>query len=251
MGSGSTVATIDLTFSAPKSVSVLFAIADDVVAIALRDAHERAVDVALGYLEREACFTRRGHAGAERVRGEGFIAASYLHRMSRAGDPQLHTHVVAGNLTRADGRYTALDAHALYEHKSAAGAVYRAVLRAEVRERLAWVSWRPAGRGLFEIDGVPEPVLCHFSQRRGEIEALVAELTGAAEALSRERMQGIALATRRPKTHTAAVSDWRDVARARAAEHGFGAPELTARPSALPVRPDLGAFFAVCQVRRG
>jgi TrwC relaxase len=166
----STVAAIDLTFSAPKSVSVLFAVADDLLAPAVVDAHEEEVDAALGYLEREACFTRRGHAGAEHVRGGGFVAASYRHRMSRAGDPQSHTHVVVGNLTWAEGRYTALDAHPLYEHKSAAGAVYRAVLRAELCERLPWVTWRPAGRGLFEIDGVPEPVLRHFSQRREEIE---------------------------------------------------------------------------------
>ncbi|MGI9185031.1 MAG: MobF family relaxase, partial [Solirubrobacteraceae bacterium] len=118
MGACSTVAALDLTFSAPKSMSVLFATADERLSAALLDAHERAVDEALGYLEREACFTRRGHGGAERVCGEGLIAASYRHRMSRAGDPQLHTHVVVANMTRADGKYTALDAHALYEHKS-------------------------------------------------------------------------------------------------------------------------------------
>ncbi len=111
MGACSTVAALDLTFSAPKSVSVLFAVADDDLSAALRDAHEWAVDQAISYLEREACFTRRGHAGSERVRGDGFVAAAYRHRMSRAGDPQLHTHVVVANLTRADGRYTALDAH--------------------------------------------------------------------------------------------------------------------------------------------
>ncbi len=102
-------------------------------------------NAALSYLEREACFTRRD--GTERLRGEGFIAASYRHRMSRAGDPQLHTHVVVGNLTRAENGDTALDARALYEHKSASGAVYRAVLRAEVRERLPWVLWRLGGPG--------------------------------------------------------------------------------------------------------
>ena len=185
MGGSSTVAALDLTFSAPKSVSVLFAVGDDDVCSPLRDVHERAVDQALGYLEREACFTRRGHGGIEQIRGDGFVAAAYRHRMSRAGDPQLHTHVVVANLTRAEGRYTALDAHAFYEHKSAAGAVYRAVLRAEVRDRLPWVSWRPAGRGLFEIDGVPDPVLRHFSQRRAEIEERAAELAGVPAATSR------------------------------------------------------------------
>jgi conjugative relaxase-like TrwC/TraI family protein len=146
--------------------------------------------------------------------------------MSRAGDPQLHAHVVVGNLTRAAGRYAALDAHALYDHKSAAGAVYRAVLRGEVRARLPWVGWRPAGRGLFEIEGVPEAVLRQFSQRRVEIEERAAELAGVtAGGLSRERMQGVALATRRPKD-------------SRVAQAGVGASRWLAgrpgRPSSGP-----------------
>jgi conjugative relaxase-like TrwC/TraI family protein len=73
MGRCSTVAAVDLTFSAPKSVSVLFAVVDDRVSAALLDAHERAVDAALAYLEREACFTRRGHGGVERLRGRGSL----------------------------------------------------------------------------------------------------------------------------------------------------------------------------------
>lgn len=229
IGRCSTVAAIDLTFSAPKSVSVLFAIADDETSAALVGAHERAVDEALSYLEREACWTRRGHGGAERVRGDGFVAASYRHRMSRAGDPQLHTHVVVANMTRAQERYTALDAHALYEHKSAAGAVYRAVLRGEVCDRLPWVSWRTAGRGLFEVDGVPDEVLRHFSQRRIEIEERAMEVAGvAAGELSRDRMQGIALATRHAKQYGVDGSTWREQARARAGEHGLGQVELSA-----------------------
>jgi conjugative relaxase-like TrwC/TraI family protein len=230
MGARSTVSGFDLTFSAPKSVSVLFAVEDAEVARALLAAHERAVDAAVEYLEREACWTRRGRDGVDRVRGDGFIAASYRHRMSRAGDPQLHTHVVIANMTRADGRYTALDARSIYEHKSAAGAVYRAVVRAEVRERLPWLSWRQTGRGLFELDGIPEPVLRHFSQRRVEIEERALELAGigAADGLSRERMQGIALATRKAKDYGVDGPTWRQQAHARAAEHGLGKAELAA-----------------------
>jgi conjugative relaxase-like TrwC/TraI family protein len=243
MGARSTVSGFDLTFSAPKSASVLFAIGDDHMAGELLAAHEHAVDAALTYLEREACATRRGRDGLERLRGDGFIAASYRHRMSRAGDPQLHTHVVVANMTQADGRYTALDARALYHHKSAGGAVYRAVLRAEVRERLPWAGWHRAGRGLFELDGVPESVLRHFSQRRVEIEERAFELAGVAAAeLSRERMQAIALSTRRAKSYGVDGANWRDQARARAAEHGLGEKELVAlsmrRPTAAGA-PDL------------
>jgi len=250
MTQASTVAAIDLTFSAPKSVSVLYAVAGGEMSAALSDAHERAVTTAVGYLEREACFTRRGHGGAERVAGEGFVAAAYRHRLSRASDPQLHTHVVAANLTRADRRFTSLDAHTLYEHKSAAGAVYRAVLRAEVREVLPWAQWRGAGRGLFEIDGVPDEVLRHFSQRRAEIEQRAIELVGteAAGSLTREQMQGIALATRRPKTGDRVHGhQWREDARARSSEHGFGADELWAlveRPDRERACPSLAAVVA-------
>jgi conjugative relaxase-like TrwC/TraI family protein len=102
---------------------MLFAIDDDHVARQLLASHERAVDQALDYLEGEACWTRRDRDGVDCLRGEGFIATSYRHRMSRAGDPQLHTHVVVADMTCADGRYTALDARWLYAHKSAAGAV--------------------------------------------------------------------------------------------------------------------------------
>jgi conjugative relaxase-like TrwC/TraI family protein len=241
MGARSTVAGFDLTFSAPKSVSVLFAIGDDHAAGELLAAHEHAVDAALAYLEREACATRRGRDGIERLHGEGFVAASYRHRMSRAGDPQLHTHVVVANMTKADGRYTALNARALYQHKSAGGAVYRAVLRSQVRERLPWAGWHRVGRGLFELDGVPEPVRRHFSQRRVEIEERALELAGA-RGLSRERMQAIALSTRRAKTYGIDGGSWRDQARARAAEHGLAASEVAALSRRRPLAasaPDL------------
>lgn len=247
MGRSSRVAGLDLTFSAPKSVSVLFAVGGAELTAALLGAHESAVDEALAFLEREACWTRRGHGGIERLRGEGFVAASYRHRTSRAGDPQLHTHVVIGNLTRAEGRYTAVDAHALYEHKSAAGAIYRAALRAEVCDRLPWVRWRSTARGLFEVDGVPDQVLRHFSQRRAEIEDRAAELAGSRrERLSRSRMEGIALVTRAPKPRLVSHEDWREDARARAAEHGLGASEIEALAARSPVsddEPDLPDLF--------
>jgi hypothetical protein len=127
-------------------------------------------------------------------------------------------------MTRAEGRWTSLEGHGLYEHKSAGGAAYRAVLRREVRERLPWVGWRKVGRGLFEIDGVPQAVLREFSRRRVEIEERARQLTGvAASMLSRDRLQGIALATRKAKEYAVDGARWHEEARARAAEHGLGA----------------------------
>jgi hypothetical protein len=142
-------------------------------------------------------------------------------------------------MTRSDGRWTSLEAHGLYEHKSAAGALYRAVLRAEVRDRLPWVWWRASGRGLFEIDGVPQPVLREFSRRRVEIEERARELTGvAASSLSRERLQGIALATRKAKVYGVDGARWQEEARARAAEHGLGKRELDRLRATSPRSPD-------------
>jgi len=131
--SSSPVAGFDLTFRAPKSVSVLFGVAEPDIAQRITRAHDEAVAQAMGYLEREACWTRRGRAGPVRLPGRGFVAAAFRHRSSRAGDPLLHTHVVVANATQAaDGRWTALDGRELYRHAKTAGYLYQAALRAEL-----------------------------------------------------------------------------------------------------------------------
>jgi conjugative relaxase-like TrwC/TraI family protein len=173
----------DLTFSAPKSVSVLYALADPLVRGHIVEALDHAVDEAIGWMEREACFVRRGsnnrtahrgdpdQFGTRRLRAGGFVAAGFRHRTSRAGDPQLHTHVLVANLTRGpDRRWSALDAYALYRSQRACGPVFDAALRAELTRRLG-VAWVPAGRDSFEIAGIPRGVLRLFSKRRAEIEA--------------------------------------------------------------------------------
>jgi conjugative relaxase-like TrwC/TraI family protein len=137
------VAAFDLTFSAPKSVSVLFAVAPEDVSAVLVECHEQAVRGALGYLEAEAVFVRRGKGGARFEHAGGLIAAAYRHRMSRALDPQLHTHVVAANLARGeDGRYTALHHPSIYRAARTAGYLYQSHLRSAVRDRLG-LEWGP------------------------------------------------------------------------------------------------------------
>ena len=112
----------DLTFSAPKSVSLLFALGDPDQRAAAIGAHERAVQAAIGYLEDHAAFLRRGHNGAERVPALGLVAAGFRHRASRAGDPALHTHVLVANIAQdAEGRFGALDSRAIYRNAKSAG----------------------------------------------------------------------------------------------------------------------------------
>ena len=150
----------DLTFRAPKSVSVLFGLAEHDIAREVRAAHDVAVDAAVGFLEREACGTRRGHRTVSTsVDGSGFVGAAFRHRTSRAGDPHLHTHVVVANLTRTpDDRYGALDARRLYLFAKTAGYLYEAQLRVELARRLG-VEWGPVRNGIADLVGIPDTVL--------------------------------------------------------------------------------------------
>ena len=91
-------------------------------------------------------YKRQG--GVFQVDTEGFVAASFLHRTSRAAEPQLHSHVLVANKVRAeDGRWLSLDGRELYEHQKAAGMLYRAALRAELTASLG-VSWTPVDENL-------------------------------------------------------------------------------------------------------
>ena len=189
------IAGFDLTFSAPKSVSVMWALGDPGVHLAVRDAHERAVDAALEYLEREATFTRRGHGGLEVIETNGLIAAGFRHRTSRNGDPQLHTHVLVPNVVQGvDGRWGTLDARHLFAHRITAGYLYQAELRHQLTKTLG-VAWTPVQRGAGEIVGIPPELLRAFSTRRVEIEERL-EILGYTSAAASRRA---ALETRRPK----------------------------------------------------
>jgi conjugative relaxase-like TrwC/TraI family protein len=218
------VAALDLTFSAPKSVSVLAAIGDDELARELIVAHEQALRAALSYLEDTSVHVRRG-AGGERVQnGGGLIAVAYRHRMSRALDPQLHTHVVAANLTRGpDGRYTALHGASLYRAAKTAGYLYQAHLRALISERLG-LRWGSVRNGAAELALVPDQVLAEFSKRRHEMQRAAQE--GGIALDTKAGAQAAALATRDRKQYGIDTHTWREEVTSRAAELGLGAREL-------------------------
>jgi len=119
------VTGFDLTFSAPKSVSALWALGDSVTAAEAMAAHRAAVRAGLAYLDAHAALSRRGTDGTEQVGSAGMVAAVFDHRSSRAGDPQLHTHALVLNKVRCcDGRWRTLDATELFAHKKSAGMIY-------------------------------------------------------------------------------------------------------------------------------
>ncbi len=209
------VAGFDATFSAPKSVSVLFALGGPDLRAVVKAAHVAAVeDAGLGYLEEHAALTRRGHNGTMVVDTDGLVVARFEHRTSRALDPQLHSHCLILNKVRdpRDGSWRALDGRALYAEAKTAGMLYQAALRSELTRRLG-VEWEPVSEhGQAELVGMPEDVLARFSTRASQIEpavqAKVAELEAALarplEPDERRRVSRLAvLATRAPKAHTA------------------------------------------------
>jgi conjugative relaxase-like TrwC/TraI family protein len=211
------VAGFDLTFNAPKSIGLAFAIGDPWTARLLRDCHRAAVNDALAYLEREACRARRGRGGARVIEGHGFAGAAFDHRTSRAGDPLLHTHVVVVNRTLgADGRWTALDARPLYRQAKTAGYLYQARLRHEVTERLG-AKWGPVTKGAADLHGFSRELIEHFSRRRAEIVEQL-ELVGSH---SLEAGNVAALETRKRKDLAVPIARLREEWRARAAEHGL------------------------------
>jgi conjugative relaxase-like TrwC/TraI family protein len=222
----------DLTFCAPKSVSVLWGLGDRDISAAARTAHDSSVDAALRYLEDQACWSRRGTNGFVKMPGDGFVAAAFRHRTSRAGDPHLHTHVVVSNATRStDGRWGALDARHLYLHAKTAGYLYEAQLRAELTRRLG-VAWTPVVNGIADVDGIPPAVLERFSTRRHEIEAEMAE-RGVSSARA---AQFAVLETRQAKDYSVEPSLLRTRWTEQVSETGWSADELAAVLGRAPAR---------------
>ncbi len=232
------VSGFDLTFRAPKSVSIVFGIADPALQAEVIAAHEHAVGVALGWLEAEAVFTRRGRNGWRIMAGQGFVGAAFRHRSSRAGDPHLHTHVVVANATVDwDSRWSTLDSKCLYRSAKTAGYIYELELRHALTARLG-VAWDPTINGIADLTAIPVPLRDEFSTRAREIREFMAGRGQSSPAAA----EHAALATRQAKDHKvdgrALRADWLD----RAAALGYPRFELIAAlnrdyPERAPVYP--------------
>ena len=187
----------DLMFSVPKSASVLFGLGDPRGQGAVVRAQRSAVEEAMRYLDREACVVRVGPE-RELQRGGGLVGAAFEHRTSRAGDPQLHTHVLVANGTfRGNGAWVALDGTAIYHHARAAGHIHEAAFRRALALELE-VEWGRAHNGVADIEGFTSEQLQAFSTRAGEIDAYLVEHGWAA----RWRGRSPRCARARPRTTT-------------------------------------------------
>lgn len=169
-----TIAGVDLTVSPTKSFSTLWALAPLATSQQLEELHHRAVARMVTYLETQA-FSRVGPHGVRNVETRGLVAVDFTHRDSRAGDPDLHTHLVIANKVQStQGRWYALNTNLIYKAKVAASELYSATLEASLTEtfgtRFVERSTGAGKRPVREIDGVNPHLTARWSTRRGQIE---------------------------------------------------------------------------------
>jgi conjugative relaxase-like TrwC/TraI family protein len=255
-GDGSRVAGIDATFSAPKSVSALWAVSGPYRRAQIEVAHRKAVASAVGRIERDVELVRRRERGELRWEKAGsLVAAEFVHTSSRltrdqerdgVPDPQLHSHVVILAAQRDDGRFAAVDSRELFRSQRANGAWYRAELAYELRQLGLQVRRRTGRDGrFFELQGVPGELVKRWSRRSEVIERAAREFRDRyGRAPHAGELGAIAVATRGTKTVTPEVdvsAAWRAVGE----EYGLGRDRVESlfaerpRESELDVRTEL------------
>src|SRR5215207_259183 len=238
-----TVAGYDLTFSPVKSVSSLWAVADPHVAAQIELAHQAAVQDALTFIERHALFTRQGRNGVRQVNVHGLVATAFTHRDSRAGDPDLHTHVaVANKVQTLDGRWLSIDGRVMFKGTVAASETYNTALEHHLHDTLGIrfaerADTDPRPRPIREIVGVEPALNRRWSARRASIEARSGELARQfqrdhgrpptpVEAL--QLAQQATLETRDPKHEPRSLAEQRTAWHAQAAKTLGGSEPIQA-----------------------
>ncbi|WP_396928254.1 MobF family relaxase [Mycolicibacterium sp.] len=204
----------DLTFAAPKSVSLLRALrADDVVQKAIAAAHSTAIAEAMEYLAAHAGYTRMHNSVTgekDLVKLPGLVAVAYQHETSRCGDPHLHTHVILPNRqARSDGALVSIDGTSLYHEARAAGVIYQSTLRRELHQSLG-IEWAPVdpGTGMAEAAGVDRDTITAWSRRSSQLREWAAHnLVSVDGPLSAPQLAAAQKATRPAKPEELAWSD--------------------------------------------
>jgi len=209
----------DLTFNAPKSVSIAWATASPELQRAISEAQQKAVEEALRYAEHCGAFVQReGHAGAVKVPHHEIAAATFEHSSNRAGESHLHTHAVVSNISENGKR---IDFQTSYAHTI--GTAHRAALAANL-EKLGFQIDRD--KKSFRLAGFPPDLEKQLSSRAAEISAAAAK-TGQKSQAARDVH---ALSTRIAKADNPRATAF-ESARAAAAAHGFSAETLKNQPT--------------------
>lgn len=241
MGNRESVAGFDLTFSAPKSVSTLWALGDYATQSKIEAAHHQAMQETLQWVESNVAQSRAGHGGVAHVAVKGLVGSSFDHWESREGDPQLHSHAVISNRVQreSDGEWVTLDSYTLHRHVVAISETYNSLLfdrlhdqvgalpesrvtgnAAAVDDALRAVvndadTEKPDARHRVELAGVPDSLIEEFSTRSAAIEERKNELLAEyitnngkepSQATILQLRQRATLETRAPKESTDATA---------------------------------------------
>jgi conjugative relaxase-like TrwC/TraI family protein len=204
---------IDYTFSAPKSVSLQALIAGDASVTA---AHDRAVKRTVRQLEKLAHARIKEHGQSYRVQTGVIVAAAFRHELSRAQDPQLHTHVIVANLTkRPDGQWRAMSNEDIQHSIKTLGAYYRAALAEELRA--SGYELRETQRGYWELAHISDELIQHYSTRARQIEEAFEARGLNRDTATTAQAQSLTLMTRDKKSEvdrTMLREEWIESARA-------------------------------------
>ena len=226
----------DLTFSAPKSVSLAALVGGDDRIV---EAHDRAVTATLAWIEKNAAETRMKDPGTGkmgRVGGQKIVAATFRHDTSRNLDPQLHSHAVLANMVQGeDGKWRSMANEGLYARQKLIGMLYRNELAGGLA-RLGYGIEKTHADGRFEIAGVSRDTIEAFSTRRAEIEAAMAERNLGSSADNPRLAERAALMTRAAKRDIDR-EELRDVWRKQAADLGLDTGALVREAAARSVGP--------------
>lgn len=228
----------DHTFTLPKSVSALWAVAPLPVAQQIEKAHEAAIKAAVEWAESNVAYTRRGKGGVRQVNVRGLITVGFVHRDSRDSDPHLHTHVVFSNKVQAvdDGAWLALDGRVIYHAAVAASEFYTTRVAAEL-DKMGIVSQavtHPSSKAVsLEVVGVPEELAAAWSSRDDAIRVRASQLAREFEqragrppdpketmAIKRQAHTDTRQAKHEPRSYEEQRAAWRDQA-----EQVLGGPD--------------------------
>ena len=233
-GDANRVSLHDFTLSAPKSVSVAWAFADDQTKQKIAGAQQAASIKFLDFLSQYSA-ARTGKGGIDKVNAP-LRAAMFEHASSRENDPQLHTHCVILNVAETEKKTTALQIFSMMKWQGAAASLYHADLA--WRMKTMGFAIRKEGK-LFEVDGVPAEVCEHFSKRRAQIKALVDKkmaamgMDPASITASRGMLQVAALATRDQKNELTRA-ELQQLWNSAGAQLGFAQSEVNALINSEP-----------------
>lgn len=176
------VAGYDLVFTPPKSVSIAWGLGDEQLRRGIESAHERAIQDVIRHLEKNVVMTRRGRNGVRQIdTAGGVIGTKYRHWDSRAGDPNLHDHVVIANRVQGvDGQWSSIDGRMLYQYGVECSELYNARVQQYVTELTGLQFEARSLNGkqpVHEIVGIDDEMVRAFSSRRGEISAALEQVT--------------------------------------------------------------------------